>query len=143
MKKFHKMQIICKLVITKLLSTITLLMRNFMAKFVRILQICKDFAKNRVNELENVPRCRVVPKFSDLEVIALGITVDWEDKICIYLIQPTSIIYMCIACQHILIQKHRSWHWLALGIIDLHNGLRRIAQELGVVELMPPILPSV
>ena len=78
------MQIISKLVVTKLLSTITLLMRNFMANFVRTLQIGKDFAKNRVNELENVPRCGVVPKFSDLEVIALGITVDWEDKICIY-----------------------------------------------------------
>ena len=37
-------------------------------------RICKDFAGNRVNELGNVPRCGVVPKFSDLEVIALGIT---------------------------------------------------------------------
>ena len=26
------------------------------------------------NELGNVPRCGVVPKYSDLEVIALGIT---------------------------------------------------------------------
>lgn len=61
MKKLHKMQIISKLVVTKLLSTITLLMRNFMANFVIILQICKDFAKNHVNELKNVPRCGVVP----------------------------------------------------------------------------------
>ena len=51
-------------------------MRNFIAKFVRILEICKDFAGNRVNELGNVPRCGVVPKFSDLEVVALGITAE-------------------------------------------------------------------
>ena len=70
------MQIISKLVVTKLLSTIALLMRNFIANFVRILGICKDFAKNRVNELGNIPRCGVVPKFSDLEVVALGITAE-------------------------------------------------------------------
>ncbi len=51
-------------------------MRNFMANFVRILGICKDFAGNRVNELGNVLRCGVVPMFSDLEVIALGITAE-------------------------------------------------------------------
>lgn len=62
-----------KLVVTKLLTAITLPMRNFIVTFVRILGICKDFARNRVNELGNVPRCGVVPKFSDLEVIALGI----------------------------------------------------------------------
>lgn len=76
MKKLHNWQIISKLVVTKLLSTITLLMRNFIANFVRMLGICKEFAGNRVNELGNVPRCGVVPKFSDLEVIALGITAE-------------------------------------------------------------------
>ena len=74
MKKLHKSQIISKLVVLKLLRTIALLMRNFITNFVRILGICKDFAGNRVNELGNVPRCGVVPKYSDLEVIALGIT---------------------------------------------------------------------
>ena len=76
MKKLHNLQIISKLVVTKLLSTIALLMRNFIANFARILGICNDFAGNRVNELGNVPRCGVVPKFSDLEVIALGITAE-------------------------------------------------------------------
>lgn len=74
MKKLHKSQIISKLVVLKLLRTFALLMRNFIADFVRILGICKDFAGNRVNELGKVPRCGVVPKFSDLKVIALGIT---------------------------------------------------------------------
>lgn len=76
MKKLHNSQIISKLVVTKLLRTIILLMRNFIANFVRILRICKDFAGNRVNEFGNIPRCGVVPKFSDLEVIALGITAE-------------------------------------------------------------------
>lgn len=66
MKKLHKLQIISKLVVTTPLTTIGLLMRNFIANFVRILGIRKDFAGNRVNELGNVPRCGVVPKFSDL-----------------------------------------------------------------------------
>ena len=69
MKKLHKLQIISKLVVITPLTTIALLMRNFIANFVRILGICKDFAGNRVNELGNVPRCGVVPKFSDLEVV--------------------------------------------------------------------------
>lgn len=68
------MRIVSKLVAVKLLGTITLHMRNFIANFVRILGICKDFTGNSVNELGNVLRCGVVPKFSDLEVIALGIT---------------------------------------------------------------------
>lgn len=76
MKKLHNSQIISKLVVAKLLSTIALLMRNFIANSARILGICKDFAGNRVNELGNVPRCGVVHKFSDLEVIALGITAE-------------------------------------------------------------------
>lgn len=50
-KKSHNLQIISKLVATKLLRTIALLMRNFIVNFVRILGICKDFAGNRVNEL--------------------------------------------------------------------------------------------
>ena len=76
MEKLHNSQIISKLVVTKLLSTIALLMRNFIVNFVRILEICKDLAGNRVNGHGNVPRCGVVPKFSDLEVIALGITAE-------------------------------------------------------------------
>lgn len=76
MEKLHNSQIISKLMATKPLRTITLLMRNFIANFVSILRICKDFAGNRVNEFGNIPRCGVVPKFSDLEVIALGITAE-------------------------------------------------------------------
>lgn len=44
MKKLHNLQTISKLVVIKLLRTIALLIRNFIANFVRILGICKDFA---------------------------------------------------------------------------------------------------
>ena len=51
-------------------------MHNFYAKYAIILDICKHFSKNLVNELGNVPRRGVVPKFSDLEVIALSLTAE-------------------------------------------------------------------
>lgn len=70
------MLIFSNLMVTKPLNTIYLLMRNFITNFTRILEICKKFAGNRVNSLGNVPRRGVVPKFSDLEVIALGITAE-------------------------------------------------------------------
>ena len=43
-------------------------MHNFVAKFGKILEICKQFAGNQVNE-----NCGVVPTFSDLEVVSLSI----------------------------------------------------------------------
>lgn len=51
-------------------------MHNFIVKFKKIHDICKKFAGNRVNEHGNVPRCGVVPTFSDLEVIALSLTAE-------------------------------------------------------------------
>jgi len=51
-------------------------MHNFIAKFREILEICKHFAKNHVNERGNIPRCGVVPTFSDVEVVALSITAE-------------------------------------------------------------------
>ena len=51
-------------------------MHNLYANFVKILEICKDFSKNLVNELGNIPRPGVVPRFSDLEVVALSLTAE-------------------------------------------------------------------
>lgn len=48
-------------------------MHNLYANFVRILDICKNFSKNLVNENGNIPRRGPVPRFSDLEVIALSL----------------------------------------------------------------------
>ncbi len=53
---------------TKTLNYISL-MYNFIAKFYIILDVCKDFAKNKVNDKGNMTRPGVVPKFSDLEVV--------------------------------------------------------------------------
>ena len=51
-------------------------MYNFCAKFQQILDICKCHSENLVNSLGNVPRRGAVPRFSDLEVIALSMTAD-------------------------------------------------------------------
>ncbi len=51
-------------------------MHNFIAKFRKVLEICKQYAGNQVNKRGNVPRRGVVPTFSDLEVVALSITAE-------------------------------------------------------------------
>ena len=51
-------------------------MHNFIVKFGKILDIFKEFAGNRVNDLGNVPRRGVVPKFSNLEILALPSTAE-------------------------------------------------------------------
>ena len=51
-------------------------MHNLYANFVKILEICTNFSINLVNELGNIPRPGVVPRFSDLEVVALSLTAE-------------------------------------------------------------------
>ncbi len=62
-------------------------MHNLYAIFAKFLNICKQVAGNLVNESGNVPRRGVVPKFSDLEIVALNMTsevtgIDSESFIC-------------------------------------------------------------
>lgn len=76
MKKLHISLNISKLKVNKITFINILRMRSFIANFVRILGICKEFAGNHVNGLGNIPCCGVVPKFTDLEVIALSITAE-------------------------------------------------------------------
>ena len=68
--------IFSNLVVGNLLSSIVISMHNFVTKFRKILDICKQYAGNLVNDKGNVTRCGVVPTFSDLEVIALSITAE-------------------------------------------------------------------
>lgn len=51
-------------------------MHNLYAIFAKFLEICKQFAGNLVNEKGNQPRPGVVPRFSDLEIIALSLTAE-------------------------------------------------------------------
>lgn len=44
-------------------------MHNLYAIFTKFFDICKRMSENLVNELGNVPRRGVVPRFSNLEVI--------------------------------------------------------------------------
>jgi len=43
--------------------------------------LCKQFSENLINESGNVPRRGLVPKFSDLEVVALSLTAETIDKL--------------------------------------------------------------
>ena len=70
-------------------------MYNLYAIFAKYLEICKSFSGNLVNEAGNIRRRGVVPKFSDLEVIALSLTaetmsIDSENYLFIQLAQYKS-----------------------------------------------------
>lgn len=47
-------------------------------KFVKILELHKLFSENLVNESGNVPHRGPVPKFSDMEVVALPLVAEIE-----------------------------------------------------------------
>lgn len=53
-------------------------MHNLYAKFAKIFEICKCFSKNLVTEEGNVRRPGPIPKFSDLEVVALSLVAEAE-----------------------------------------------------------------
>lgn len=61
------------LVVSKTLS-LNQRMYNLYTKFVKILEISKKNSKKLVNSLGNIPRRGPIPKFSDLEVVALSLT---------------------------------------------------------------------
>jgi hypothetical protein len=51
-------------------------MHNLKANFDKMLDICKQFGKEFTNERGNISRRGAVPRFSDLEVIALSLTAE-------------------------------------------------------------------
>ena len=72
MKKLYISLIFSNLVVQNLLGQKIFVMHNFIAKFRKMLEICKQHVGNQVNEKGNVPRCGVIPTFSDLEAVALS-----------------------------------------------------------------------
>ena len=76
-KKLHISLIFSNLVVSESLSS-NHRMYNIYTKFDKILEICKQFSVNLVNERGNVPRRGPVPQFSDLEVVALSLAVESE-----------------------------------------------------------------
>ena len=76
-KRLYMSLIFSNLVVIKTLSS-SHRMYNLYTKFVKILEICKQFSENLVNESGNVPCRGPVPKFSDLEVVALSLTAETE-----------------------------------------------------------------
>lgn len=76
-KKLYISLIFSNLVVFKLLST-NHRMHNLYTKFVKILGICKQFSNEFVNEKGNIPRRGSIPKFSDLEIVALSLAAESE-----------------------------------------------------------------
>lgn len=76
-KKLHILLIYSNSVMTKPLS-FNHCMYNFYTKFVKILEICKQYSKNLVNDHGNISRSGPVPKFSDLEVTVFSLTAETE-----------------------------------------------------------------
>ena len=77
LKKLRISLIFSKLVELKLLIS-NHRMYNLYTKFVKILEICKQFSNNLVNEQGNIPHRGPVPKFSDLEIVALSLAAKAE-----------------------------------------------------------------
>lgn len=80
-------------------------MHNLYAIFAKYLDICKQFAGNLVNAQGNMPRCGVFPRFSDLEVVALGmasesIGIDSESLLFAKLQEYKSVITHLISRRH-------------------------------------------
>ena len=77
-KKLYISLIFSNLVVLKTLSS-NHRMYNLYTKFVKILELHKLFSENLVNESGNVPHRDPVPKFSDLEVVALFLTAETKN----------------------------------------------------------------
>lgn len=75
LKKLYILLIISILAVSELLIS-NQHMYNLYAIFIKFLDICKKVAGNLVNEHGNISRVGVVPRFSDLEVIALSMTAE-------------------------------------------------------------------
>ena len=63
----------------KIFKLYNLSMCNLYTKFVKFLEICKQFSKDLVTEHGNVLRPGPVPRFSDLEVIAMSMAAESEE----------------------------------------------------------------
>jgi hypothetical protein len=51
-------------------------MHNLKANFDKMLDICKQIGKEFTTDRGNMIRCGVVPRFSDLEIVALSLTAE-------------------------------------------------------------------
>lgn len=77
-KKLHMLQTFSNLECS-IFKFYNLIMCNLYTKFVRFLEICKQFSYNLVTERGNIRRPGPIPRFSDLEVIALSMAAESEE----------------------------------------------------------------
>ena len=104
-KELHMLLIFINLVLSKSLSLYHR-MHNLYTKFAKILEICKQFSHNLVNEHGYIVRRGPVPKFLDLEVVALPLdaeskSIDSEKWLFDYKLQEykKKIPHLIISCR--------------------------------------------
>ena len=77
-EKLHISQKFSNLVVSNIKLNY-LVMCNLYTKFVKFMEICKQFSNDLVTKEGNVSRPGPVPRFSDLEVIALSMAAEAEE----------------------------------------------------------------
>ena len=77
-KKLHMSQIFSNLEFS-IFKCYIFVMCNLYTKFVNFLEICKQFSNELVNEKGNIVCRGPVPRFSDLEVVALSMAAEAEE----------------------------------------------------------------
>ena len=113
-----------KLAVAKLITS-NHHMHNLYTKFIKILGICKQFSNNLVNEQGNVPRRGPVPKFSDLEIVALSLAAKAESIDSEKWLFETA--HIRLECPYRLNQKNWSPHSSRLP--RLVKGLRHYSHN--------------
>jgi hypothetical protein len=69
-------------------------MHNLPANFRKMLYICNKFGKKFTNDKGNIPRRGVIPKFSDLEVVALNLTAEAQS------IDSENLLFSKLTCDY-------------------------------------------
>ena len=123
------MSIIFRIFVVKINQILIIdMIHNFCTKYGKILEICKQYSKNLVNELGNTTKRCVVPKFSGTFKTILLILIillktyiirqtHWSYQIYPRLIQPTGIIYLYLYLVLLFLPYH---HFISLTVYMHH-----------------------
>ena len=119
LKKLHISQIFSNLECPTFKFYI-LVMCNLYTKFLNFLEICKQFSNELINEKGNIVRRGSVPRFYDLEVVALSMAAEAEE-ITTYL----NLHLQCIEIIHSI----NNQHILRLELLHLKNYALDLRRE--------------
>ena len=123
------MSIIFRIFVVKINQILIIdMIHNFCTKYGKILEICKQYSKNLVNELGNTTKRCVVPKFSGTFKTILLILIillktyiirqtHWSYQIYTRLIQPTGFYFICLYLVLLFLPYH---HFISFTVYMHH-----------------------